>query len=136
MLRELQTSFAVVMLLVFLRLLTGRASMAMAVAMAIMLYWWSSITFTPVLWSELMYEVLVVVLFTLVMIRFGLLTGATTRIVLAICQAVPFTLQVSHWSATASNYTIAAIIALALFGYYASRAGQPLLGDFADKVKS
>jgi hypothetical protein len=68
------------------------------------------------------------------MIRFGLLTAAITRIVLAICQAVPFTVQVSHWSATASNSTIAAIVALALFGYYASRAGQPLLGNF--EVKS
>jgi len=28
------------------------------------------------------------------------------------------------------------VIGLACFGFYAARAGQPLLGDFADKVKS
>jgi len=41
---------------------------------------------------------------------------------------------VSQWSATPSNWTIAAIIALALFGFYASRAGQPLFGDFELKT--
>ena len=63
------------------------------------------------------------------MIRFGLLAAATARIVLGLCEAMPFTLQVSHWSATPSNWTIAAIVAPALFGFYASRAGQPLFGD-------
>jgi hypothetical protein len=128
-LKELQTAFGVMLLLVFLRLLTRRAWMAMALGMLIILYWWSALSFTPVLWSEITYEVLVVVLFTMVMTRFGLLTAATTRIVLGICQVVPFTLQVSHWSATGSNCTIAAIIALAVFGFYASRAGQPLFGN-------
>jgi len=128
-LKELQTSFGVMLLLVFLRLLTRSAGTAMALGMLIILYWWSSLSFTPVLWSEITYEVLVVVLFTLVMTRFGLLTAAMTRSILGICQMVPFTVQVSHWSATASNLTIAAIVALALFGFYASRAGQPLFGN-------
>jgi hypothetical protein len=48
--------------------------------------------------------------------------------VVGLCESIPFTLQVSHWSATPSNWTIAGIIALALFGFYASRAGQPLFG--------
>jgi hypothetical protein len=34
----------------------------------------------------------------------------------------------SHWSATAGNWTIGVLIALTLFGFYASRAGQPLFG--------
>jgi hypothetical protein len=39
------------------------------------------------------------------------------------------TLEFSHWRADASNWTLALLIALTLFGFYASRAGQPLFGS-------
>jgi serine/threonine-protein kinase len=133
-LRELQMAFGAVLLLVVLRLITRRASIAIVVGIAIIFYWWSTLSFTPVLWIEVTYEIAIACLFTLVMIRFGLLAAAIARIVIGLCQTVPFTLQVSQWSATPSNWTIAAIIALALFGFYASRAGQPLFGDFELKT--
>ena len=133
-LRELQVAFGVVLLLVALRLVTRRAAIAIAVGMVIIFYWWSTFSLTPVLWIEVTYEIAIAALFTLVMIRFGLLSAAIARIALGLCQAVPFTLQVSHWSATPSNWTIAAIIALAMFGFYASRAGQPLFGNFELKT--
>jgi hypothetical protein len=41
------------------------------------------------------------------------------------------TFDVSHWSATASNWTIAIVIVLTLFAFYAARAGQPLFGSEA-----
>jgi len=130
-LRQLQIAFGVVLLFVVLRLVTRRAWLAIGIGMAIVFYWWSTFAMTPVLWIELTYELLVVAAFTFVMIRFGLLAAAIARIVLGVCEAVPFTLQVSHWSATPSNWTLAAIVALALFGFYASRAGAPLFGRFA-----
>jgi hypothetical protein len=34
----------------------------------------------------------------------------------------------SHWSVAAGNWTLAAFVALTFFGFYAARAGQPLLG--------
>jgi hypothetical protein len=127
-LRELQTAFGAVLLVVVLRLITRRASIAIAVGMMIIFSWWSTPALTPVLWIEVTYEIAAVVLFTFVMLRFGLLSAAVARIVLGVCESIPFTLQVAHWSATPSNWTIAGIIALALFGFYASRAGQPLFG--------
>jgi hypothetical protein len=36
--------------------------------------------------------------------------------------------DLSHWSAAAGNWTIVAIAGLACAAFYASRAGQPLLG--------
>jgi len=36
----------------------------------------------------------------------------------------------THWSAAGSNQTIGLVIALTLFAFYASRAGQPLFGKF------
>ena len=42
---------------------------------------------------------------------------------------VPLTLHTSVWWAAASNLTLAMLAALAIFGFHASRAGQPLFGD-------
>jgi hypothetical protein len=39
------------------------------------------------------------------------------------------TLEFSHRRAEASNWTLALLIALTLFGFYASRARQPLFGS-------
>jgi hypothetical protein len=63
-----------------------------------------------------------------VMIRFGLLSAIIALAVAKVVPAIPLTLQVAHWSATASNMTLLGILMLALFGFYASRSGQPLFG--------
>ena len=127
-LRELQTTFATVLLFVVLRLLTRRAWLSVALGMVVTFFWWSNLAVTSVLWNDIIYAIAAVCLFTFVMIRFGLLAAAIARIVLGLCEAVPFTLQTSHWSATPSNWTIALIVALASFGFYASRAGQAPFG--------
>jgi len=130
-LRELQVAFTAALLFVIVRLLVRRPAIALAVGMTIVFYRWSTFLMTPVLPIEVAYEVVVVCAFTFVLIRFGLLVAAIARIVLGVCEAIPFTLHVGHWSATPSNWTIAAILALAVFGFYAARAGQPLFGKFA-----
>jgi hypothetical protein len=68
-------------------------------------------------------------LLTVVAIRFGLLALVVTWFAWGIITAVPMTLEFSHWRADASNWTLAVLVALTLFGFYASRAGQPLLGS-------
>jgi serine/threonine-protein kinase len=40
----------------------------------------------------------------------------------------PMRQDMSHWSAGAGNWTLAALAAVVCFGFYASRGGQPLLG--------
>ena len=67
-------------------------------------------------------------LFAFALIRFGLLTALIATVVFRVGAAIPLTTDVGHWSATPSTWTIAAAIAIACFGYYASRAGQPLFG--------
>ena len=67
-------------------------------------------------------------LLTFVAVRFGLLPLAVTYFVWDVVVAVPITTEVSHWAAGASNWTLAVLLALTLFAFYASRAGQPLLG--------
>lgn len=57
-------------------------------------------------------------------LQFGLLTLAVARFVWYVLYGVPLTLDVTHWSATASNWSLALILALMCFGFYASRAGR------------
>jgi predicted Ser/Thr protein kinase len=68
------------------------------------------------------------VLLTVVTVRFGLLALVVARFTWGILETIPLTLDVSHWSAASSNWTLALLTGLTLFGFYASRAGQPLLG--------
>jgi len=68
-------------------------------------------------------------LLTFVVVRFGLLPLAVALYFSSVAGAVPLRLDLGHWAATASAWTLGMLIALTLFGFYASRAGQPLLGQ-------
>jgi len=65
---------------------------------------------------------------TIIVVRYGLLVTAVTLPLINITANLPLTFALSHWSATTSNLTIAFVAGLTLFGFYASRAGQPLFG--------
>jgi len=69
------------------------------------------------------------VLLTVTAVRWGLLVLVVALFTWGVLEAVPMTLDVSHWSATASNWTVALLGGLALAGFYAARAGQPLFGS-------
>jgi serine/threonine-protein kinase len=67
-------------------------------------------------------------LFAFVVFRFGLLSFVVALFVWRVVGNVPMMLAVSHWSAIGSNLTLALLVGLTLFAFYASRAGQPLFG--------
>jgi hypothetical protein len=68
-------------------------------------------------------------LVTLVALRFGLLPLAVMFLVANVVTGIPLTLDLGHWSAVASTWSLAAVTALALFSFYSARGGQPLFGD-------
>lgn len=68
------------------------------------------------------------ILLTWLVFTSGLLAFTVSWVVVILLRNVPMMGDVSHWSAAAGNWTLAALIALALFGFYAARAGQPLFG--------
>jgi hypothetical protein len=65
---------------------------------------------------------------TFVTVRHGLLALVVTRFVWGLLLATPFTLNVGAWSAAASNATLALLVGLSVFAFYASRGRQPLFG--------
>jgi hypothetical protein len=128
-LRQLTPAFGAVLMFVVLRLITRRASVAIAIGMLVIFFvWWSSFGAASTWWIELVFGIAVVSLFTFAIIRFGLITATIALFVARIGAATPFTLHATHWSAAASNWTIVLVGGLAVFGYYSSRAGQPLFG--------
>jgi hypothetical protein len=129
-LRQLTQAFGAVLIFVVLRLITRRAPLAIGLGMFVIFSSWSFYGRASSNWIELVLEIAAVGLFTLVTIRGGLLAAAIALFVVRTGNATPFTLQMTHWSAAASNWTVALIVGLTLFGFYASRAGQPLLGKF------
>ncbi len=122
------TVFTAALIFVVLRLVLKRQAAATALGALVIFVWWGGFLGAPVMWLEILAEAAIAALFTLVMIRFGLLAALVAYFVYMVCPVVPLTLDVTHWSATPSNQTLAALVAMALFGFYASRAGQPLFG--------
>jgi hypothetical protein len=74
-------------------------------------------------------------LLTLLTMRFGLLSLIVAWFTWRLLAAVPMTLEFTHWRAIPSNWTLAMLIGLALFGFYASRAGKPLFGSILQEEK-
>jgi hypothetical protein len=126
--RALLPAFGTVLMLVLLRLLTKRPRLAIALVYLILLWWWSTFGPAPVWWIEATAEAAIVALYLFAMIRFGLLAALVAYFASSVCQTMPLTLHIRHWSATGSNQTIAMIVGLTLFAFYAARAGRPLFG--------
>jgi hypothetical protein len=126
--RSLTPTFSAVMLFVVLRLITKRARTAIGLGMVLIFAWWYALASSPMVWLEALVEVVIVALFTLLMIRFGLLAAIIAYFVFTVSQVVPLTLNAAHWSSGASNETLAFLGVLTLTGFFAARGGKPLFG--------
>jgi hypothetical protein len=114
--------------------LTRRQWAAIAIGAVAIFYWQSNFGSATAVWIEFAAEALVVVLFTAVMIRGGILPALVAMFVVNVCQTVAMTLDVTHWSATTSNMTLLLIGALTLYAFVAARAGEPILGRLATEL--
>ena len=128
LIRQLQPAFLTALLFVFLRLITKRQSIAIALGMIGIFIWWLNLAAATAPWIEIAAESIVVCLFTFVIIRFGVLAALVTLFVFSVCQIAPLTTEITHWSATLSNLTMALLAGLGVFAFVASRTGQPLFG--------
>ena len=117
---------------VLLRLIFRRKSFAVAAAVVLL----SAVQAQQVLgttapmWIAALFQLCVIAIITTAVVRYGLLVTAIASAVGNALGDIPLTLSLSHWTATTSNVALAAVVGLTLFGFYASRAGQPLFGKF------
>jgi hypothetical protein len=79
------------------------------------------------IWISVLFQALLIAIVTTIVVRYGLLVTVIAAGIGDVLGGIPLTPSLSHWTATTSNVAIAFVLAVTLFGYYASRAGQPLL---------
>jgi Protein kinase domain len=65
------------------------------------------------------------------LIRFGLLVATAGLVVDQALTSVPFPAHLSSWAGMPAIWTIALVLGMMAFGFYSSRAGQPLFGTFS-----
>ncbi len=82
------------------------------------------------LWLYAIGQLLTIGLITFAIFRFGLLVTVVMLIVDNIPTAVPVLPHAAAWAALSGNLSMALVVAMACFGFYAARAGQPLFAKF------
>jgi serine/threonine-protein kinase len=125
---SMQTALLVVMLFVGLRLIVRRTWFAVVIGVMVSLF--ATTNTTPpgdVWWTYAAVQLAIVGVLTLAIFRYGLLVTTVVLIVDNIPTSVPIVAQPA-WAAMPGNLSMALVVALACFGYYAARAGQPLFG--------
>ena len=80
------------------------------------------------MWLSVLTSLIILSSIVYVMLRFGLLTTMTFFAVNMLLQIGVITLDPSLWFFPASTTLLLIVAALALYGFYASRGGEPLLG--------
>jgi hypothetical protein len=121
---------------VLLRLALRRTGLAIAAFFAVLLLIQSRqvLASAAPLWMAAIFQIVVTAVMTTVVVRYGLLATAVAAAVGNVLEGIPITYALSHWTATTSNLALAVVLGLALFGFYASRAGQPLFGKLDVKT--
>ena len=79
-------------------------------------------------WLYYLSQAMALSLLILAIFRFGLLVTFVMILVDNIPSAVPIIAHGPSWATTPGNLSIALVLAIACFGFYAARAGQPLFG--------
>jgi hypothetical protein len=127
--RSVQTTLVIAMLLVVLRLATRSAWLATILGLAILIpAAGGGVPAGGVAWIYYLAQMLALSLIILALFRYGLLVTFVMILVDNIPSAVPIVAHGPSWAAAPGNLSIALVLGLAGFGFYAARAGQPLFG--------
>jgi hypothetical protein len=127
---SIQTALLITMTFVGLRLIVRRTWIAIAVGMIVVT---TAVTgdmpFGQELWVYVIGQLLAIGIITLAIFRFGLLVTALMLTVDNIVTIAPILPHAPTWATVPGNLSIAFVLAIAAFGFYAARAGQPLFGN-------
>jgi hypothetical protein len=130
---SVQTALVFAMLLVVARLLIRRTWLAAILGAAILIP--ASAGGVPaggVAWLYYLVQTIGVALIVVAIYRYGLLVCVVMILVDNIPSAVPIVPHGASWASMPGHLSIALVVALACFGFYATRAGQPLFGKIGD----
>jgi len=136
---SVESALAVAMVFVVARLVLKRAWQALVAGIIVVVLVSDNGRALSGSWTDTAIVTALVTLLSVAVYRYGLLALVVSLFVGNVINNVPLTLNPSAWWASPSNLTLILFIALAGFGYYAARAGQPLLWTAVkdeDRVRS
>jgi Protein kinase domain len=126
---SVQTALLITMTFVGLRLVVRQTWIAVVIGMIVVTAAVTgNVPFGQELWLYVVGQLLAIGIITLAIFRFGLLVTAVALIVDNVVTIAPILPRVAPWAALPGNLSIAVVLAAVGFGFYAARAGQPLLG--------
>lgn len=130
------TAMFAVLGFVVLRLIFKRTlpTVAAAIVLLALVQAQSVLTSGTAVWIGVVFQACVMILVLWAIAGHGLLVAAVMLAVGNVLDSIPLTAALSHWTATTSNLTIAIVLGVTFFGFYASRAGQPLFGNLELKT--
>jgi serine/threonine-protein kinase len=130
--RDLFVAMFAVLGFVLLRLLFRRTSLAIAAAGVVLalLQLNDVVSSGTISWLAVSFQAFIVLVVILLVVRYGLLATAVGLFIGNLLDGVPLTIHFASWAGTNSIVVLFVVLGLAAFGFYASRAGQPLLGTF------
>jgi hypothetical protein len=126
---SLQSVLLIAMIFVVLRLVLRRGWLAALVGVVVLMALSDNGQALTGTWFDFAQIGLIFVVVTFGLFRFGLLPLTVAAFADNVATGIPLTLNLSAWWATPSLLTLALLIGLAAFGFYAARAGQPLFGN-------
>jgi hypothetical protein len=127
---SVQTAFIVVLVFVALRLVVRRTWIATAIGVSIVtLAVMQNVPIGGIVWMHGIIQLLTISTITFAIFRFGLLVTAVMILIDNIPTAVPV-VHGPSWAALPATFSLLLIAAVACFGFYAARGGQPLFGKF------
>ena len=128
---SIQTAFIVVLVFVGLRLLVRRTWLATAIGVTLVtLAVMQNVPIGGMVWMHALIQLMTIGTITFAIFRFGLLVTTVMILVDNLPSAVPMLPHGPAWAALPGTLSIILVAAVACFGFYAARAGQPLLGTF------
>jgi len=128
---SIQTAFIVVLVFVALRLVVRRTWLAVAIGVTLVtLAVMQNVPIGGIVWMHALIQLLTIGTITFAIFRFGLLVTTVMILVDNIPTAIPMVPHGPAWAARPGNLSMLLVVAVAGFGFYAARAGQPLFGKF------
>ncbi|HKR01818.1 MAG TPA: hypothetical protein VJT09_14150, partial [Pyrinomonadaceae bacterium] len=119
-------TFVFAFVLLFLSMLLRRkwlgigAGWLLLCGVAVLTVSWKS----PVSWP---FTAVIITLFVVAVVRYGMLVGLTALFFYHLIVFFPITTELSAWYATSFIFDLVVLVALAVFGFYTSLGGQPLI---------
>ena len=126
---SMQSSLVIIAILIGIRLIFKRGWVSAIVGVAVLAVLTDGGAAITGTWITFVGYMAVISAAMFVLVRFGLLALVVGSFADNLVTTMPMTLRLTAWWATPAALSLALMVGLTVFAFYAAREGQPLIGD-------